>query len=87
MLTDIDECARDPSLCRGGHCVNSIGSYICECLDGHELSSDGKACKGKNIQYTFFLIVFVFFDLIIQFYLIMRTIHFQKKSIVLIVMY
>ena len=43
---DIDECARDPTLCRGGRCVNTPGSYTCQCPEGHELTPTGKACKG-----------------------------------------
>ena len=44
--TDINECGRDPSLCRGGYCVNSAGSYECQCPDGNELSPDGQSCEG-----------------------------------------
>ena len=51
-VTDIDECARDPSLCRGGHCVNVIGSFQCQCAEGHELMPDGDGCKG--LPFTHF---------------------------------
>lgn len=45
LFTDIDECAEIPGLCRGGRCLNTEGSYKCECPIGHELSSDKDSCK------------------------------------------
>lgn len=41
----MDECALTPGLCRGGRCLNTMGSFKCECPSGHELSPDRKSCK------------------------------------------
>lgn len=44
---DIDECERNPLLCRGGTCVNTEGSFHCDCPLGHELSPSQEECLGE----------------------------------------
>ncbi|XP_070541063.1 oncoprotein-induced transcript 3 protein-like [Ptychodera flava] len=42
--TDLDECRTGVHKC--AHlCVNTKGSYYCECRDGHQLSDDNKTCR------------------------------------------
>ena len=43
--TDNDECALDTHLCHHV-CINTIGSYICDCNVGYMLNSDGLTCSG-----------------------------------------
>lgn len=50
-FADIDECLRDPLLCRGGACLNTEGSYRCECPPGHQLSPNISACIGKEEDF------------------------------------
>ena len=43
--------------CKGGHscsqtCINQIGSFKCECMDGYLLEADGKQCKGNEIMMS-----------------------------------
>lgn len=48
-VSDIDECERNPLLCRGGECINTEGSFRCECPEGHEIAPDGSACLGQCV--------------------------------------
>lgn len=47
LLTDIDECQRNPLLCRGGTCLNTEGSFQCDCPPGHQISPNISACIGE----------------------------------------
>ncbi|KAF6022442.1 hypothetical protein EB796_019247 [Bugula neritina] len=43
---DVDECLDDA---RCGHrCINSPGSYVCACFQGHELNENGATCDDIN---------------------------------------
>lgn len=42
---DIDDCAMDSSLC-GQICVNTFGSYACDCNPGFRLLEDSITCEG-----------------------------------------
>ncbi|XP_053706617.1 collagen and calcium-binding EGF domain-containing protein 1 isoform X2 [Synchiropus splendidus] len=51
---DIDECAeKNVSVC-SQICLNSVGSYRCECEKGYFLEEDGKTCtKGERALHLF----------------------------------
>ena len=42
---DIDECEAIPALCEGGQCVNTVGSFRCECPPGQERDEDTNECR------------------------------------------
>lgn len=48
---DIDECRISPDLCGSGICVNTPGSFDCECFEGYESGfMMMKNCMGKHGQ-------------------------------------
>lgn len=51
FITDLDECRQDNGGCQQS-CVNTIGSYRCECDSGFVLAEDGHNCKegGCHLQ-------------------------------------
>ena len=44
ILTDINECENN-STC-DHRCINTIGSFICECNSGYQLNDDLMTCSG-----------------------------------------
>ena len=48
LCPDINECTLGISGC-SQICINTIGSYVCECLIGYELSMDNATCDGEAL--------------------------------------
>lgn len=46
--TDINECQELPGLCQGGACINTFGSFQCECPRGYTLNTDTRVCEGMT---------------------------------------
>jgi hypothetical protein len=43
---DLNECQFMPNACEDGECINTDGSYRCECAAGFVLDHTGKKCIG-----------------------------------------
>ena len=51
LLSDINECSLNSSICGSGICVNLIGSYTCNCTVGYRFN--GQTCIGEcDFFYT-----------------------------------
>ncbi|POI26797.1 hypothetical protein CIB84_009453, partial [Bambusicola thoracicus] len=59
LPTDVNECDVFPGVCPNGRCVNSRGSFHCECPEGLTLDGTGRVCLGKNtVNFGSLLAVF-----------------------------
>jgi hypothetical protein len=50
----------NPDLCKNGKCINTDGSFRCDCLPGYKLDSTGFSCIGNDIivkELLMFLVV------------------------------
>ncbi|KPI97051.1 Fibrillin-1 [Papilio xuthus] len=50
---DLDECMLDAELCAGGTCVNTDGSYRCDCPPGLTLDATGNRCVDTRKEYCY----------------------------------
>ncbi|XP_073320826.1 fibrillin-1 isoform X2 [Pagrus major] len=48
ILEDINECQELPGLCQGGQCINTFGSFQCECSRGYALNTETRVCEDVN---------------------------------------
>lgn len=45
-LADINECNIYPDICKNGRCINTDGSFRCECPSGYKLDESRRECIG-----------------------------------------
>jgi hypothetical protein len=46
---DVDECLQHPNLCEPlGSCINTQGSYRCQCPDGYHVDESGTRCEDMD---------------------------------------
>ena len=47
FLIDVDECAIANGECEH-ECINTEGSFYCDCRGGHMLESNNRTCEGNE---------------------------------------
>ena len=55
LFTDINECASNNGEC-SQVCLNTEGSYCCDCYPGYGLSPNNHTCNGRCTTFTKVLI-------------------------------
>ena len=62
FILDYNECRYETHKCEGT-CINTAGSYACDCADGYRLNTgDSRSCDGmynKIISYLINKLIFV----------------------------
>ena len=48
---DINECSSNTDQC-SNTCINTIGSYVCDCNVGYVLDDNGVNCIGKLVRFV-----------------------------------
>ena len=62
MLTDINECRIGNHTCEQ-KCVNTNGSYYCDCLNGYKVRRDKRTCKGNNNDHLLWELLLTHIDI------------------------
>lgn len=57
VCLDVDECLESTSLCFGGRCVNTEGSFLCQCPWGFLIDGDGTSCVGEYSQLILLILM------------------------------
>jgi hypothetical protein len=63
---DINECTNE-TICGNGSCINTIGSYTCNCSKGYEFNNDYEFNNGTCVGRFFFFVINKYIKSILSF--------------------
>ena len=52
-FADIDECAEFDNLCLNGICINTVGSFRCDCPSGYRYDRNLHTCEGNEKVFMY----------------------------------
>lgn len=61
-ILDVNECLESPGICSNGQCINTDGSFRCECPMGYNLDYTGVRCVGEYWLHSYNLKVWFSFS-------------------------
>ena len=70
---DVDECTIANGECEQ-RCINTEGSFYCDCHEGHALENDNRQCGGKKDPYTMHACTVTWYDWYIKISISLYTI-------------
>uniref|UniRef100_A0A672VBU7 Fibrillin-1 n=1 Tax=Strigops habroptila TaxID=2489341 RepID=A0A672VBU7_STRHB len=50
LCEDVNECEVFPGVCTNGQCVNTLGSFVCQCPSGMTLDASGRTCLDIRLE-------------------------------------
>ena len=57
LFSDFDECSIMTDLCKNGRCINTLGSFRCECFPGYYYDTGTHICAGKDMNcYLYYIL-------------------------------
>lgn len=77
---DINECEVFPGVCTNGRCVNTQGSFRCECPEGLTLDGAGRTCVGVE-TYSFLKLFIALVDFLVSDSINMNMFLNQKQKL------
>lgn len=57
-LLDVNECEVFPGVCINGRCINTQGSFYCQCPPGMTVDVSGRTCIGGYCIHVFMCVYF-----------------------------
>lgn len=73
---EIDECKLMPNMCSHGSCLNTPGSFECQCNRGFIYDAESHQCIGNDNVYKIIFYKIVFYTSTDTFTYLVKFVHF-----------